>query len=71
MEAAVTSYFLNADNELGADGYTIEIKLESADCLRRVNFLGTNITDETYSLPGVSILDPRGFNQTLFARWAK
>ncbi len=69
-----SEFFFDANNEIGEDGYSvvnISLNWESADGDWGASLFGTNITDEVYGLAGASILNPGGFQQTLFARAAE
>jgi len=69
-----SEFFFDANNEVGEDGYTIinlSINWDSANGDWRASIFGTNIGDEVYGLAGASILNPGGFQQTLFARPAE
>jgi len=69
-----SEFFFDANNEVGEDGYTIlnlGLTWDSANGDWAASVFGTNVTDEVYGLAGASILEPGGFNQTLFARGAE
>ncbi len=69
-----SEFFFDANNEVGEDGYTVinvGLTWQSEDGNWTGSLFGTNVGDEVYGLAGASILNPGGFQQTLYARPAE